>query len=510
MSRAATSERFDENARQALADPALQGALAFVEANFPARRRAVVDALPEFDALRDSARDIKAHTLAHLDLYLEAWEKRVIEQGGHVHYAPTAADANRIVLDICRAAGARTVTKGKSMVGEEIGINEHLEQHGIVPVETDLGEYIIQIRDELPSHIIMPAVHLNRQQIAADFRRVHTDLPKDRDLDTAVALLSEARTTLRKKFLAADVGITGANFLIAETGSSVIVTNEGNGDLTCTLPRVHIVLASIEKLVPTMEDMAQLLRVLARSATGQEMSVYTTITTGPRRSEDQDGPDQYHVVIVDNGRSAMLAGEFRDMLRCIRCGACMNHCPVYHAVGGHAYGFVYPGPMGAVLTPSLLGVDRAGRLPNASTFCGRCEEVCPVRIPLPRLMRFWRDREFSRELSSPVSRAGLAAWAFFARNPWLYRVATGIGVRALAWLGRTRGKFGWLPLAGGFAATRDIAAPQGATFQAQWRRRAVTQAVTEHARTVPSGNPHGRASEPHLTEPAVSEPEARP
>ncbi|MBI5113327.1 MAG: lactate utilization protein [Rhodovulum sp.] len=516
MSRATTSEKFAENARRALADTALQGALGFVETNFPARRRAVVEALPEFDALRDSARDIKAHTLAHLDLYLEAYEARVRAGGGQVHFAPTAADANRIVLDICRAAGARTVTKGKSMVSEEIGVNEHLAAHGIVPVETDLGEYIIQIRDELPSHIIMPAVHLDRQQIAADFRRVHAGLPADRDLGTAAALLTEARTTLREKFLAADVGITGANFLIAETGSSVIVTNEGNGDLTATLPRVHIVLASIEKLVPTLDDMAQLLRVLARSATAQEMSVYTTIFTGPRRPDDPDGPEQYHVVIVDNGRSAMLAGEFRDMLRCIRCGACMNHCPVYHAVGGHAYGFVYPGPMGAVLTPSLLGVERAGSLPDASTFCGRCEAVCPVRIPLPRLMRFWRDRAFSRGLGSTVSRAGLAAWGVLAKRPWLYRAVTGVAMRLLARLGRSRGRFSTLPLAGGFTATRDLAAPQGATFQAQWRRRASSDPAAAHRpapaakatapRTVPSGNPHGRASEPTVAEPARAEP----
>ena len=221
-------------------------------------------------------------------------------------------------------------------------------------------------------------------------------------------ILTEARTKLRQKFLAADVGITGANFLIAETGSSVIVTNEGNGDLTQTLPRVHIVLASIEKMVPTIEDCTSLLRVLARSATGQDFSVYTTFSTGGRRPGDLDGPDEYHVVLVDNGRSAMLGTEFQEMLRCIRCAACMNHCPVYGAVGGHAYGWVYPGPMGSVLTPSLIGVAQAGHLPNASTFCGKCESVCPVKIPLPKLMRHWREREFERHLTPPVVRANLA------------------------------------------------------------------------------------------------------
>ena len=251
-------------------------------------------------------------------------------------------------------------------------------------------------------------MHLTKEQIEADFRRVHTHLPADRNLVEPQTLLTEARVILRDRFLAADVGITGANFLIAETGTSIIVTNEGNGDLTQTLPRVHIVLASIEKVVPTLEDVSQLLRVLARSATGQEMSVYTTFSTGPRRAGDPDGPDEYHVIILDNGRTAMLGGQFRDMLRCIRCGACMNHCPVYAAVGGHAYGWVYPGPMGAVLTPSIVGIENAGHLPNASTFCGRCEEVCPVRIPLPKLMRHWREREFERHLSPATVRTGLA------------------------------------------------------------------------------------------------------
>ena len=221
---------------------------------------------------------------------------------------------------------------------------------------------------------------------------------------------------LRDRFLAADVGITGANFLIAETGTSIIVTNEGNGDLTQTLPRVHIVLASIEKVVPTLEDVSQLLRVLARSATAQEMSVYTTFSTGPRRAGDPDGPNEYHVIILDNGRTAMLGGQFREMLRCIRCGACMNHCPVYAAVGGHTYGWVYPGPMGAVLTPSIVGIENAGHLPNASTFCGRCEEVCPVRIPLPKLMRHWREREFERHLSPATVRTGLARRGAFSRR----------------------------------------------------------------------------------------------
>jgi L-lactate dehydrogenase complex protein LldF len=464
-----SAQRFKQNARAALADRDLQGALKFVEVNFIARRQEVADRLPEFEPLRDSARDIKDHTLAYLDLYLEAYERRVIEQGGHVHYAVTGEDARNIILDICRRLGARAVTKGKSMVAEEIGLNDFLDANGIAAVETDLGEYIIQLRHEMPSHIIAPAVHLTKAQIERDFRRAHADLPHERRLDEPESLLAEARSVLREKFLAADVGITGANFLIAETGSSVIVTNEGNGDLTATLPRAHIVLASIEKIVPTLEDLSQLLRVLARSATGQEMSVYTTLATGPRRAGDPDGPHEYHVVLLDNGRSAMLGGEFRDMLRCIRCGACMNHCPVYHAIGGHAYGWVYPGPMGAVLTPSLIGIEKARDLPNASTFCGRCEEVCPVRIPLPKMMRSWREREFERHLSPAAARWGLAFWAFFAKRVRLYRLATAVAARIMALAARGRGRFRRLPLAAGWTRHRDFPAPQGMTFQAQWK-----------------------------------------
>jgi L-lactate dehydrogenase complex protein LldF len=395
----------------------------------------------------------------------------VVENGGHVHYARDAAEANAIILDLCKARGAKSVAKGKSMVSEEIGLNAALEHAGIAAVETDLGEYIIQLRGEAPSHIIAPAIHVTRNDVEADFRKFHRDLPPDRDLSQPEQLLAEARAILRDKFLAADIGLTGANFLVAETGSSIIVTNEGNGDLAQTLPKVHVVLASIDKLTPTLNDAAQMLRVLARSATGQDMSVYTTVSTGPRRPGDPDGPEEYHVVLLDNGRSAMLGGQFADMLRCIRCGACMNHCPVYHAVGGHAYGWVYPGPMGAVLTPSLIGVEQGGQLPNASTFCGRCEAVCPMRIPLPNMMRHWREREFERHLTPVTVRSGLGLWAFFARRPALYRFATDLAMRALHLAGRSRGRFAWLPLAGGWTRYRDLPAPQGSTFQARWRAK---------------------------------------
>jgi L-lactate dehydrogenase complex protein LldF len=470
MTAAVTTPRFKANVHEALHDPRLQRAMNSAS-NFAPRRAAAADRLPEFEALRDSARDIKTHTLAHLDLYLEAYEQRVVEAGGFVHYARDAEEARRIFLDLCQARAAKRVTKGKSMISEEIGLNQALEAKGIEAIETDLGEYIIQLRHEAPSHIIAPAIHVTRDDVEADFRKAHTHLAADRDLSAPETLLGEAREILRQKFLSADIGVTGANFLIAETGTSIIVTNEGNGDLTQILPKVHVVIASLEKITPTLDDAAQLLRVLARSATGQDMSVYTTISTGPRRADDPDGPEEYHVILLDNGRSSMLSGEFKEMLRCIRCGACMNHCPVYQAVGGHAYGWVYPGPMGAVLTPSLIGVGDGGHLPNASTFCGRCESVCPVRIPLPKLMRHWREREFERHLSPATQRYGVGLWAIFARRPWLYRLATDLAMRALALAGRSRGRFSWLPFAGGWTRYRDLTAPQGATFQARWRAK---------------------------------------
>ena len=434
---------------------------------------AAVQALPEFEALRDAAMAIKNHAIAHLDFYLETYAAAVERAGGVVHWCSTAEDARQAVLKICRDAGARTVTKGKSMVTEEIGLNHFLEKNGITPVETDLGEYVIQLREETPSHIVAPALHLNRQDWEDSFRKAHTDLPADRVFAERRDILTEARGKLRAKFLAADVGITGANFLIAETGTSVIVTNEGNGDLTQSLPRVHVVVTSIEKVLPTIEDTLALLRVLARSATGQDLSVYTTFSTGNKRPGDPDGPEEYHVVLLDNGRSGMVGTEFQDMLRCIRCAACMNHCPVYGAVGGHAYGATYPGPMGAVLSPMLLGVETAGQLPNASTFCGKCESVCPVKIPLPNLMRHWREREFERHLQPAAMRYGMAFWAWFAKRPALYRLATRAAALGLGLLGRKAGRFRQ------FAAGRQL--DRYAGFSGA-RRRYVFRALCPQAR----------------------------
>ena len=466
----ATSRSFVANARAGLKDAALQSSLARFQGGFTVKRAEAAGRLPEFEALRDEARAIKDHTLAHLDHYLERYEAQVTASGGAVHWCETPEDARAVILSLCQAAGARTVTKSKSMIAEEMALNPFLEEHGIEPVETDLGEYIVQLAAERPSHIIAPAVHKTREQVADLFHEKHPPLGRTRRLERVEELVEEAREVLRPRYLAADVGITGANFLIAETGSSAVVTNEGNADLTQILPRVHIVIATLEKVVPTLEDATTIMRVLARSATGQEFSTYTTVSTGPRRPGDADGPDAYHVVLLDNGRARMLGSEFKEVLRCIKCGACMNHCPVYGAVGGHAYGWVYPGPVGAVLTPNLIGLEEARHLPNASSFCGRCEEVCPMRIPLPALMRTLREQEFAQRLSPAAQRAGIGAWAWLARRPALYHCLTGLGIRVLGMMGRRRGRFTHLPLAGGWTGARDLPAPEGATFHALWRK----------------------------------------
>lgn len=466
-----TARAFPANAHEALGDRQLQSALARFGQGFPVKRQLAIDRLPEFDALRDAAKAIKEHTLEHLDFYLERFAEKVIAHGGTVHWCSDAEAARRKVLEICRASGAKSVTKAKSMIGEELGINDFLEANGVRPVETDLGEYIIQLRQEHPSHIIVPAVHLSKEQVADTFRAKHTQYPAERNLEEPQEMLEEARAILRQEYFTADIGITGANMLVAETGTVVLVTNEGNADLTQTLAKRQIVIASLEKVVPTLEDAATIVRVLARSATGQDLSVYTTFTTGPRRHGDVDGPEAFDVILLDNGRSKMLGNAYKEMLRCIRCGACINHCPVYAAVGGHAYGWVYSGPMGAVLIPNLIGVGEAGHLPNASTLCGRCEEVCPMRIPLPRMLRKLREEQFQHRLTAKPVRFGLAGWAFLVRRPALYRLAMRIGVGALGWLGRRSGRFGSLPLASGWTASRDLPAPPGRTFQQLWSAR---------------------------------------
>lgn len=470
MNTQSETETFRDQVRQALASDALKTTMNRARSGFVDHRAHARANFPEFDQLRDVAREMKDHTLQHLDLYLDQFEQQTKKAGGHVHWAENAVDACDIVLDICTNAGAKTVSKGKSMVSEEIGLNHALIEAGLEVTETDLGEYIIQLRGETPSHIIAPALHVSKDQIKSDFLTHHTQLDRGRKLTDIGSIVREARKVLRKKYFEADVGITGANILIAETGQSVIVTNEGNGDLTQSLANTHIVIASLEKVVPTLDDASTVLRLLARSATGQPITVYTTFSSGPRREDDIDGPQAYHVVLVDNGRSRLIGSEFQEALRCIKCGACMNHCPVYQTIGGHAYGSVYPGPIGAVITPALKGLEKTKDLPNASTFCGRCEAVCPMQIPLPDMMRRWREREFERHLASTPTRYGLWVWAFFARRPKLYHR----GARWANWLLRTvgyrKGRIARFPAAGAWTRHRDLPTPNEATFMSQWAK----------------------------------------
>ena len=467
----ATGSTFAQRVTIAIHDKRLQAALDHASGGFVKKRAALVAAQPEFEALRERARSVKEHVLSNLDRYLERYEEQVTRHGGHVHWASSAEDAREIILEICRNANARTITKGKSMVSEEIGINPALEAAGYEVIETDLGEYIIQLAKEPPSHIIVPAVHKTREQVADLFDEHHRPLGYKKHLTDVGEMVDEARQVLRGHYFRADVGITGGNFLIAETGSSIIVTNEGNGDLTQTLARVHIVTSGIERVVPTLDDALTFLRLLARSATGQETETYTTVSTGPRRADDLDGPQEYHVVLVDNGRSKMLGGPFREMLRCIRCGACLNHCPVYTSIGGHAYGWVYPGPMGSVLTPLINGIHKAYDLPNACTLNGRCQTVCPVKIPLPGLLRELRRQQFDSGLTPLPMRWALQAWATLARRARLYHLAMRVAIPLLSWFGRRSGAFRWLPLAGGWTDTRDLPAPQRQTFQQAWNAR---------------------------------------
>ncbi len=461
---------FKDNVPDALADENLRESLGKMEPGFVARRRESVEELPEFESLRERGRELKDHALNHLDYYLELFEKNCSQQGGQVHWCSTADDARQAILQICQRVEAKTVTKGKSMVAEEIELNSFLEAHNITPVETDLGEYIIQLADEPPSHIIAPAMHKTKDQVSDLFHQHHPEYGLHERQTEPEKMIDEARQVLRQKYYDADVGITGANFLVAEAGSSIIVTNEGNGDLTQLLGKVHIVITTIEKVMPTLEDVSTILRLLARSATGQDFSAYTSFSTGPKRAEDLDGPEEFHVVILDNGRSSLLGTDFQEMLRCIKCGACMNHCPVYQSVGGHTYGTVYVGPMGSVISPALDGISTTRHLPNASTFCGRCEAVCPMKIPLPKLLRRWREVSFETGQAPVVERFGIQAWAWLAKTPWLYGPSTRLAMRILARLGRQRGHFRKLPLMRGWTDGRDFPAPEGDTFQARWAK----------------------------------------
>ena len=352
----------------------------FVEA----RAHALEEFEPEsWEQMRERASSIKRHTLENLDYYLDLVDRSVQRNGGHVHFAVDTDEANRIVLAIAKEAEAKLVIKSKSMVSEEMGLNAALDRAGIEPVETDLGEYIIQLAHETPFHIIAPAMHKTRQEVSDLFQ----DWLKSAPTEDIKQLCVIARDALREKFATADIGVSGANFVVAETGTVVLVTNEGNGRMTTSAPRVHIAVTGIEKVLPAIEDVALFLRLLPRSATGQRITSYNSFISGPRASADEDGPEEFHLILVDNGRLDLMRDpDFREALKCIRCGACLNACPVYRKVGGHAYGWVYSGPIGAVITPMLTGVKQAKDLPYASTLCGACRDVCPVKIDLPKLL----------------------------------------------------------------------------------------------------------------------------
>jgi L-lactate dehydrogenase complex protein LldF len=463
------SMHFQARSGQKLADQRLQQNLKKLATKFVTGRATAIAELDDFEATRDAAAEMRMRAIDNLDVWLATFEKEATRRGATVLYAETAEDASRLVVEIAQKHAVKKVIKSKSMVSEEMALNAALEAAGITPIETDLGEYILQINDnEAPSHIIAPVIHKDKEEIAELFSRVHnkpllTEIPE---------MTREAREVLRAHFLSADMGVTGGNFVIAESGSVAVVTNEGNEGM-CTImpPKVHVVVTGIEKVLPTLSDLATIMRLLPRSATGQSISNYFSLLTGPRASDEQDGPEHMYFVLVDAGRTSLVGTEFEEMLRCIRCGACMNHCPVYQKIGGHSYGWVYPGPMGSVLTPSYVGVENALDLPQASTLCGECHVVCPVKIPLPDLLRKLREKQFAGNMRPGFEYMAFAIWTFMAKRPALYRVAMRVGARVLNLMGGSRKLISSLPFASGWTDNRDMPAPSGKTFRELYQER---------------------------------------
>lgn len=433
--------------------------------NFLDMREQAMEEFEASDAFRDRARAIRLHALNHLDRLLAYFADQLEAAGGQIHWAADAAEARQIAGDILQRTGSRSVVKSKSMVSEEIEINEHLEGLGLDVVETDLGEFIAQLAGDTPSHIIAPVLHMTRQDVG----RLFADRLGVPYTDDPFELNRIARAHLREVFLRADAGISGVNMAVAETGSIVLVTNEGNGRLITTAPRVHIGLMGMERIVSRWEDAAVVLETLARSATGQRLSVYTNVVTGPRREHDPDGPEEVHIIVIDNGRSRILAGETAEILACIRCGACLNACPVFRTAGGHAYGTVYSGPVGSIVTPGLLGMDPWWDLPHASTLCGACEEVCPVRIQIPRMLLKLREQAAAEGRLPGWLEKGMARYAKTTVDPSQWR-------RAKRWVSRLaapvsrRGWISRLPGPGrGWTESRDIPKPARESFGEWWR-----------------------------------------
>jgi L-lactate dehydrogenase complex protein LldF len=469
MSTPAPNVTFHERVERALHDEQLHLALDRALAVAAAKRAHGLASLPDVDAARDHARMIRAHTLSRLDHYLEQFAEAVERAGGHVHFAKDDEAARQLVVELAQAHGVQLAVKSKSMVSEEIGLNHALEAAGIRVVESDLGEYIVQLAGERPSDIITPALHKTREQIGELFHaQLGTPLTTDPKEMAAVA-----RARLREVFLTADLGISGVNFGVAETGTLCLVTNEGNGRLTTTAPRLHIALMGIERLVPTLNDLSVMLRVLPRFATGQKLSVYTNLLTGSRRAGEPDGPDELHVVLVDNGRSRVLGGEVAEILYCIRCGACLKACPVFHEIGGHAYGSIYPGPVGAVLTPALGGLGQWSDLPYASTLCGACREVCPVRIDIPRMLLVERDAATHAGKMQWWLRLSLRAYREIVIRPPLFALATRLARWTTGVVGAPgRGWMRWLPPPlSGWTDSRDFPAFASKPFSAQFKKR---------------------------------------
>ena len=452
----------------ALRDPGLKLALGRATERLGERRSASLASLPDSDLVRDMARRAKLGLLRDLAGNLETFEKNLIKNGIRVHWAEDGAAANRIVVEIAKSRGCARAVKSKSMATEETHLNHDLLEAGIEVVETDLGEYIVQLAGTTPSHIILPIIHMTKESVG----KVMHEQIKVPYTDDPEKLAKIARTKLREAFLSADLGITGANFGVIDSGALALVSNEGNARLVTTLPRVHVALMGIEKLVPSLADLDLMIKILARSATGQKITTYTSLVTGPRREGETDGCEEMHVILLDNGRSAILGGPIAEILGCIRCGACLNACPVYKHVGGHAYGDTYPGPVGSVVTPGLRGIGGWKELPDASSLCGACREVCPVRLDIPRMLLELRKQAVAEAGIPWALRGAMRVFGFAAAKPWMYRAGAALFRRTARLLARDGWIRGLPGLAGGWTRSRDLKAPAPASFQTLWRERA--------------------------------------
>jgi L-lactate dehydrogenase complex protein LldF len=482
-----THHEFVAAAEQALANQGLQRILGQLGDTLGKRNREAWALLENSDLVRERARAIKDQTLAELDRHLVTLEKSVLARGGKVYWAEDGGQACRFVLDIVRAAKAQMIVKSKSMTSEEIHLNEALQEAGLEVVETDFGEYIIQVAGHRPSHIVGPALHLSAQDVADILSQPAGErLPAERE-----RLAAFARQQLRLKFAQADVGISGVNFAIAETGSIVLVTNEGNGRLTTALPRVHIAIMGMEKVIPKLSDLPYFLKVLARAATGQKLSVYTSLISGARREGELDGPEEFHLIVLDNGRSRILGSPLRESLFCIRCGACLNVCPIYRSVGGHAYGGVYAGPIGAVLTPLYDGLAANHDLPHASSLCGACQAACPVKIQIPQMLVQLREQlhHTPEQKGTLRERWTYWLWAWALRSPLLYRLGSWLASRTIGWWYRQDPWIRRMPgKIGGWTEKRDFPAPAQERFRDWWNAEGVRDQESRDTSGEPLGS----------------------